>query len=132
MKQLFNWLAKKSKFQPTLGYAAMRPFLGDDSKWEKNPLYNLFNFGNGGRIVERACFLSGCFLAAASLPLAAPVAAATIAGGGAILLGAKAVGVLAGKVTDFLVEDMNSRVIPRREEAAAAKKAQQPPKPPQP
>jgi hypothetical protein len=127
MKQIFNWLAKKSDAQPTLGYLLGRPFLGPSSINEA--LYNTARLKNGGRIVERGIFLTSIFAAAAALPAAMPVAAAAFLIGGAVIAG-KTVGVLAGKVADFLIEDINSRVIPRREQAREAAKAQkQQPKP---
>lgn len=119
MKEIFNWLGKRSDAQPTLGYAVLRPFLG---KGEINQgVYNIFKLKNGGRMAERVIFLSTAFAAAAALPLAAPIAATTVFLGGAALVAGKTVGILAGKVADFFIEDINSRVIPRREEAKMAK-----------
>lgn len=128
MKQIFNWLAKKSDAQPTLGYVLGRPFLGPSGVNEA--IYNTARLKNGGRIVERGIFLASIFTAAAAaLPAAMPVAATAFLIGGAAIAG-KTVGVLAGKVADFLIEDINSRVIPRREQAREAAKAQkQQPKP---
>jgi hypothetical protein len=120
MKKLFNFLAARSEFQPTLGYAVLRPFMGGGEV--NSALYNLFKLKNGGRITERAVFLGTAFAAAAALPLTAPVALSTVFLGAAALTAGKTVGILAGKVADFFIEDINSRVIPRRE---AAKQAQQ-------
>lgn len=113
MKQIFNFLAKKSVFQPTLGYALLRPFSSEPPV--NNSIFNMCKFTNGGRIVERAVFLSACFATAAALPLAAPLAASTVFLGTAAMIGAKTAGILAGKITDFIVSDINNRVIPRRE-----------------
>lgn len=113
MKQIFNFLAKKSVFQPTLGYVLLRPF--SSAPPAHNSIFNVCKFTNGGRIAERAVFLSACFAAAAALPLAAPITASTVFLGTAAMIGAKTAGILAGKVTDFIVNDINSRVIPRRE-----------------
>lgn len=122
MKQLFNWLGRKSAAQPTLGYILGRPFLGPGEI--NRGIYNTANLDNGGRIVERGIFLSSVFAAAAvALPAAMPVAATAFVIGSAAVAG-KAIGVLAGKVTDWLVADVNMRVIPRREAAR-----NQPPKP---
>ncbi|MBI1215811.1 MAG: hypothetical protein GC185_08340 [Alphaproteobacteria bacterium] len=125
MKKIFNWLGKKSSIQPTLGYVALRPFFGQSDP--DDPLYNLFKLKNGGRIAERAVFLSACFLAVATLPMTLPVSVSTLALGGSVAVAGKTVGVLTGKLTDLLVWDMNSRVIPRREKK---KQAQQQPKKP--
>ncbi|MEZ0226121.1 MAG: hypothetical protein ACAH83_16315 [Alphaproteobacteria bacterium] len=123
MKQLFNWLGKKSDAQPTLGYAVLRPVLGKRSS--DDVLYNIFKLKNGGRLTERAIFLSAIFTAAAVLPLTAPVALSTVFLAGAAAVAGKTVGILAGKVTDFFVDDINHRVIPRREaKRAAANKPQ--------
>jgi hypothetical protein len=119
MKKIFNWLGKKSQAQPTLGYLALRPVLGKGDT--NDAVYNLFKLNNGGRLAERTVFLSACFLAAATLPVSAPVTATTLFVGGSIAVAAKTVGILAGKLTDLLVWDMNARVIPRREEAKAKK-----------
>ena len=121
MKQLFNFLAKKSVFQPTLGYALLRPFSSEQPV--HNSIFNMFKFTNGGRIAERAVFLSACFAAASALPLAAPIAVSTVFLGAAAMVGAKTAGVITGKITDFIVSDINNRVLPRRE---AKKNAQQP------
>lgn len=122
MKKLFNWLAQKSPVQPTLGYVLGRPFLGPSDI--NRAIYNTANLKNGGRMVERGIFLASIFGAVAAVPAAAPALATAFLVGGAVIAG-KTVGVLAGKVADFLIEDINSRVIPRREAA----KAQQTPKP---
>lgn len=119
MKELFNWLGKKSSIQPTLGYILGRPFLGPSNI--NRAIYNTANLDNGGRIVERGIFLSAVFTAATiALPAALPVAATAFVIGGAAIAG-KTLGVLAGKVTDWLVADVNMRVIPRREAAKAQK-----------
>lgn len=124
MKQLFNWLGKKSDVQPTLGYALLRPVLGKRSS--DDVLYNIFKLKNGGRLTERAIFLSAVFGAAAVLPLTAPVALSTVFLASAAAVAGKTVGILAGKVADFFIEDINHRVIPRREAKKAAAKNPQP------
>lgn len=123
MKKLFNWLAQKSTAQPTLGYVLGRPFLGPSDV--NRAIYNTANLKNGGRIVERGIFLVGIFGAVAAIPAATPALATAFLAGGALIAG-KTVGVLAGKVADFLIEDINSRVIPRREAARAQKQQPKP------
>lgn len=120
MKELFNWLGKKSDVQPTLGYALFRPVLGNSNVNEV--LYNTFSLRNGGRLTERAIFLSTVFGAAAVLPLSAPLAVSTVFLLGASALAGKTAGIIAGKVTDWLVADVNLRVIPRREAQKAPQK----------
>ncbi len=114
IKQVFNWLAQKSDMQPTLGYIALRPFLGPSPVNEA--IYNTARLRNGGRLVERTVFLASLFGAAAAVPAAAPMAATAFLVAGAAIAG-KTVGILAGKAADFLIWDINGRVIPRREAA---------------
>lgn len=114
IKQVFNWLAQKSDVQPTLGYIALRPFLGPSPVNEA--LYNTARLKNGGRLVERGIFLASVFGAVAALPAAMPMVATAGLIAGAAIAG-KTVGVLAGKVADFVIWDINGRVIPRREAA---------------
>ncbi|MBW7910128.1 MAG: hypothetical protein H3C49_02475 [Alphaproteobacteria bacterium] len=123
MKKIFNWLAQKSAVQPTLGYVLGRPFLGPSDI--NRAIYNTANLKNGGRIVERGIFLASIFGAVAAVPAATPALATAFLVGGAVIAG-KTVGVLAGKVADFLIEDINSRVIPRREAAKAQKNQPKP------
>lgn len=113
IKQVFNWLAQKSDVQPTLGYVALRPFLGPSPA--NSALYNTAGLNNG-RLLERGIFLASVFGAVAALPAAMPVVATAGLIAGAAIAG-KTVGVLAGKVADFLIWDINGRVIPRREAA---------------
>lgn len=120
MKQVFNWLAQKSDVQPTLGYIALRPFLGPSPV--NDAIYNTARLKNGGRLVERGIFLASVFGAVAAMPAAVPVAASAFLVAGVAIAG-KTVGVLAGKVADHLIWDINSRVIPRREAAKNSPKS---------
>ncbi|MEZ0262538.1 MAG: hypothetical protein ACAH80_16155 [Alphaproteobacteria bacterium] len=100
MKKLFNFLAERSEFQPTLGYLALRPFMGGSAV--NHGVYNLFKLKNGGRIAERAVFLGTAFAVAAAGP--------TVLMGAAALVAGKTAGIMAGKAADFFIWNMQPRV----------------------
>jgi hypothetical protein len=108
MKKVFNFLAERSDFQPTLGYLALRPLMGGGKV--NDGFYNLFKLKNGGRLTERAIFFGTAVAAATALPLTAPVTLSTVFLGAAALTAGKAVGITAGKVADFFIWNLNSHV----------------------
>ena len=105
-EKIFNFLAARSEFQPTLGYLALRPFMGGGKV--NDAVYNVFKLKNGGRITERAVFLGTAFAAAAALT--APVTVSMVFLGAAALTAGKAVGLTAGKVADYFIWTLKSDV----------------------
>jgi hypothetical protein len=117
---LFNWLAKKSEFQPTLGYLAMRPVLGKLNG--ERTIYNVFNLNNAGRIKERAVFATGAALTISLLHIAGPAAPVVAIVG---LTYSKAFALVAGKMSSVFSNQMAHRVLPKMHKMKQAKQKPQ-------